>query len=321
MNQRRRVDARPSGSVHGVLILDKPSGPTSHDVVAKVRRAFSTRRVGHAGTLDPMATGVLVLLLGEATKLSSVLSTDQKSYRAHVTFGSSTDTLDAQGKTTKARELSEGWLERSALEAALETERARELQIPPLVSAIKVDGRRAYSLAREGKEARLEPRSVRVHDCTLIESSDTTVVVDLVVSKGYYVRSFARDLAASLGVPGHLAQLQRTASGPFQLSAAQTWPPTAESQLVSLEDAARLALPELTLTAEGSERLGQGKPIGEQHLENPPDPSLGPLFGGFYDGSLVALVERRSPSEWRTKRGIHSPTATRSGLAATASET
>src|SRR5690606_19593338 len=128
------------GSIHGVVVVDKPTGPTSHDLVAAARRHFGTRRVGHAGTLDPMATGVLVLLLGEATKLSSHLTRAVKTYEAVFAFGSSTTTLDAQGTVTRRRALTAGWLSEETLPKALQAELERELQIPPAVSAIKVGG-------------------------------------------------------------------------------------------------------------------------------------------------------------------------------------
>src|SRR5690606_18705851 len=136
MSAQSRNQIRPSGSAHGVLVIDKPKGMTSHDVVSRVRRAFGTRRVGHAGTLDPMATGVLVLLLGEATKLSSVLTRAEKAYEARVQFGTSTSSGDADGSIVKTAPLESDWLSTPELESALEIERKRRLQIPPQVSAI-----------------------------------------------------------------------------------------------------------------------------------------------------------------------------------------
>ncbi|HSC88868.1 MAG TPA: tRNA pseudouridine(55) synthase TruB, partial [Polyangiaceae bacterium] len=137
---------RGGNAVHGVLVVDKPRGPTSHDVVGMLRRQFGTRRVGHAGTLDPMATGVLVALFGEATKLSAVLTRETKEYEAVVEFGKATDTLDAEGRPTRTKQLEPGWLDHAQLAEALERELFREVQIPPVVSAIRIGGERAHAL-------------------------------------------------------------------------------------------------------------------------------------------------------------------------------
>lgn len=314
MGQHARSEMRPSGAVHGVLVVDKPGGMTSHDVVGKARRAFGTRRIGHAGTLDPMATGVLVLLLGEATKLSSVLTTDRKSYVACVQFGVSTDSLDADGKVLKRMELGENWLSDSALTAALESERSRRLQIPPQVSAIKVDGKRAYARAREGETLDMVPRDVTVHALDILDRSGTSIELSLSVSKGYYVRALARDLGSAFGVPSHLTQLRRTQSGPFNLSGAHPLPLTGAESLLSLADAARLSLPLLSVTEEGFLRLGQGKTLRAEDTIAPL-PATGPLqIAAFFGDYLVALVEPSGPSEFRVKRGINDPAAVASRL-------
>jgi len=220
-----------SETVHGVLVVDKPGGMTSHDVVARARRLFGTRAVGHAGTLDPMATGVLVLLFGEACKLSAYLTGQDKTYSAGVRFGSATDSLDADGRVTEERTLPAGWLARETLDRALAVERARTLQVPPAVSAISEGGRRAYQRVRAGETVELAPRPVRVARLELLEWSDAGVDVELEVSKGYYVRAFARDLGATLGVPAHLGRLRRLTSGAFSLRciplAATRAPPSA----------------------------------------------------------------------------------------------
>src|SRR5690606_27846030 len=180
---------RMGETVHGVLVVDKPGGMTSHDVVARARRLFGTRAVGHAGTLDPMATGVLVLLFGEACKLSAYLTGQDKTYSAGVRFGSATDSLDADGRVTEERTLPAGWLARETLDRALAVERARTLQVPPAVSAISEGGRRAYQRVRAGETVELAPRPVRVARLELLEWSDAGVDVELEVSKGYYVRA------------------------------------------------------------------------------------------------------------------------------------
>jgi tRNA pseudouridine55 synthase len=257
----------------GVVAVDKPSGMTSHDVVARARRILGTRRIGHAGTLDPMATGVLVLLVGEATKLGPYLTAHEKRYEARVAFGRATDTLDAEGATVASAEVP-GWLlaeigaaapeGRPRLAAALEAEIARASQVPPAYSAIQVDGRRSYDRARAGEEVDLAPRPVAVRDLRLLRGGVPElpalpfVDLDVDVSKGYYVRALARDLGERLGVPAHLAALRRTASGPFTLARAVPLD-ALRSALQPLAAAAAEALPVGGLTAEGAVRVRQGK--------------------------------------------------------------
>jgi len=307
---------RPSGSVHGVLVLDKPLGPTSHDVVSRLRRVFGTRRVGHAGTLDPMATGVLVVLFGEATKLSSVLTVESKEYEAVVEFGKATDSLDAQGKVTRAQELASGWLERPALGRALEVELLRELQLPPLVSAIKIGGERAYALARAGNAPELSPRDVHVHGLELLEVGERSVRVRLAVSKGYYVRAFARDLGAGLGVPAHLSSLRRLRSGAFALGEAVAFPPSADAPLLSLAAAVRRSLPLVEVNAEGALRIAQGKLIRPEDIQSVAPRATwdaeseheAPLTAALQNGLVVALLAPSEiPNHFRVKRGIADP--------------
>lgn len=315
MNHRSRSQARRSGTSHGVLVLDKPRGPTSHDIVAQVRRVFGTRRVGHAGTLDPMATGVLVVLLGEGTKLSNVLASDRKSYEATVVFGSSTDTLDADGKVRKTAALVPGWLRPDALAQALDEERARTAQMPPQVSAIQVGGKRAYALARAGQKVELEPRRVQVERLDVLSMGHDRVQLRLDVSKGFYVRSLARDLGERLGVPAHLGALRRVASGTFTLEEALAWPlaatVTKESALVPVDQAAARCLPGLEVTEHGAERLRQGKPVDTEHLTIATRERLAHgrsegVWAAFHGGALVALVETRPrDTQFWVKRGIN----------------
>jgi len=310
MSVRTRAQSRPSGSTHGVLVVDKPPKLTSHDVVGAVRRVMGTRRVGHAGTLDPMATGVLVVLLGEATKLSSILTTDRKSYEARIEWGSTTDSLDADGTVTKSVELSPNWLADDALLRALETERTRRLQIPPQVSAIKVDGQRAYARARKGETTELAARDVTIHELVALNSGpdlQTHLDVRLTVSKGYYVRSLAKDLGDSLGVPAHLSRLRRVASGPFQIDGALPWPVAKEAPLLSLRDATRSALPSLQVTANGAERLAQGKRLLPQDIEAESTAPEASLQAAFHHSRLIALVEPSGDGEMKVKRGINDP--------------
>ena len=221
---------------HGLLIVDKPEGPTSHDIVHAARRVLRTRRVGHAGTLDPMATGVLVLLLGEATKLSDLATAADKTYRARVSFGRATASHDATGATTHESTVTLSQLGEAALQAALQAERERTLQVPPAVSAIKLQGRRAYALARAGEAPELPPRAVRMFELRELERDETTLSLELRVSKGYYVRALARDLGLALGVPAHLSQLRRISSGSFTLAEACSWPPPSPPPLLPLRE-------------------------------------------------------------------------------------
>lgn len=289
-------------SVHGVLVVDKPSGPTSHDVVARARRLYQTREVGHAGTLDPMASGVLVLLFGEACKLSQYLTGQAKRYRAEVRFGTSTDTLDAAGSVVEAASLPAGWLEPARLAAALDAERARLLQVPPAVSAIQVGGVRAHRAARRGEALALEPRPVRVAELRALAQADAAITLELEVSKGYYVRALARDLGAALGVPAHLSALRRLASGQLTLAHAVAWPLEAPAPLLSLVDAARSALPCATLTDEGVARARTGKALGPAHFttEVPDAPSAWLSAAA----ELVAMGHRDASGDYRVLRGF-----------------
>ena len=204
--------------VDGALIIDKPSGLTSHDVVAAVRRALSLARVGHAGTLDPLATGVLPLLLGRATRLARFISGADKTYEADISLTVETNTDDAMGSPmTRAhgRHLS-----RDEVEKGLEGLTGAILQVPPAYSAKKVAGRRAYALARESRPAALTPVPVTVHRLELVEWNEPVATLHVVCSAGCYVRSLARDLGRALGTGGHLSRLRRLASGGFHLEQA-----------------------------------------------------------------------------------------------------
>jgi tRNA pseudouridine55 synthase len=301
----------------GVLIVDKPVGPTSHDVVGKARRKLGTRRVGHAGTLDPMASGVLVLLVGEGTKLGPYLTAHEKRYRARVTFGLSTDTLDREGAETARTEIP-AWL-RAELEAvargeapgphlgqAFAGELARSAQIPPAYSAIKVDGRRSYDRARQGQEVELPEREVTLHGvtaCGADPAGDTPYLdVDLDVSKGYYVRSFARDLGARLDLPAHLGGLRRTASGPFTLERAVGLDAVRASDLVAVPTAAIEALPEGRLTDDGAIRAHHGKALSE--VDFVLLPPVGQASAWLDASGRLIAVGTRKASEFISHRGF-----------------
>lgn len=206
----------------GVIVVAKPVGPTSHDVVALVRRLADTRRIGHGGTLDPFASGVLPLFLGRATRLVEYHLGDVKRYRATICFGASSTTDDLAGELTP----SEGAApDEAGVAAALAASLGEQEQVPPVYSAIQVEGRRAYSLAREGNPPELAPRRVVLETLDLVTWDDTDparpiAVVDIVCSAGTYVRAIARDLGQRLGGAAYLGALERTASGPFRVDAA-----------------------------------------------------------------------------------------------------
>jgi tRNA pseudouridine55 synthase len=286
----------------GLLVVNKPRGPTSHDIVAQARRRFATRAVGHAGTLDPMATGVLVLLFGEALKLSGYLTRDEKTYVAVVRFGTATDTLDAEGRVTRSEPLVAGALAPERVEAALERERRRTHQVPPAVSSIKVGGERAHRLTRRGEPPLLTPRSIRVDRLTLVECDEDSVTLEVRASKGYYVRSLARDLGETLGAPTHLASLTRLRSGAFSSEEAVAWPLDELPVLVPVVEVARRSLPCAELTLPGAEKARLGQRLGAEHFAVAPGSEL--THAWIIDERLVALGERSSDG-YRVVRGFH----------------
>ncbi|MEU6001999.1 tRNA pseudouridine(55) synthase TruB [Streptomyces sp. NPDC047197] len=216
----------------GLVIVDKPSGFTSHDVVAKMRGIAKTRRVGHAGTLDPMATGVLVLGVERATKLLGHLALTEKEYLGTIRLGQNTVTDDAEGEiTSSAGPSGASGIKRDAIDAGIAKLSGDIMQVPSKVSAIKIDGKRSYARAREGEDFEIPARPVKISAFTVYDvrdavADDGTPVLDLVVSvvcsSGTYIRALARDLGADLGVGGHLTALRRTRVGPYKLDAART---------------------------------------------------------------------------------------------------
>jgi tRNA pseudouridine55 synthase len=292
--------------LHGVLVVDKPEGPTSHDVVQRIRKIFRTREVGHAGTLDPMATGVLVVAIGEATKLVPYLTASDKTYRAAIRLGVETDTLDAQGREIARTDVDPGSLDRERIERALAEERARRAQVPPAYSAIKQAGEAAHTRARRGEAPRLEPRDVSAKSIALLgtTAAPPTVSVELTVSKGYYVRSFARDLARALGTVGHLVQLRRTASGPFTIDEAcvlESSPEQLGDRVIALAAAATRVLGGFSLSDAQARDARQGKRLDAETMREHGDGLrawLGP------DGSLVAVGELAGDGRGRVLRGF-----------------
>lgn len=249
----------------GIVVVDKPPGMTSHDVVGRCRRIFSTRRVGHAGTLDPMATGVLVIGVERATKILGLLTATAKSYTATIRLGQSTSTDDAEGELV--RSVSARHLTGEAVESAMGGLRGDIEQVPSTVSAIKVDGKRAYRLAREGQTVELKARPVRIDRFEVrdIRYGDDVVDLDVEVdcSSGTYIRALARDLGDALGVGGHLTALRRTGVGRFGLDQAHQLDELAEHPRLSysLDEACLLIFPRRDLSAEEAEATGHGRPL------------------------------------------------------------
>ncbi len=199
----------------GVLVVNKPAGMTSHDVVNRVRRLAGIRRVGHTGTLDPMATGVLVLLLGPATRLSRFAAAGKKRYEGVIRLGQTTTTYDAEGTLVEERTVDVALPE---IREALTRFTGRITQIPPMYAAIKVGGQKLYELARKGQEIEREPRVVTIYTIDLLDWSPPDVTVAVTCSSGTYIRSLAHDLGQALGCGAHLHALRRTANGPFKLA-------------------------------------------------------------------------------------------------------
>ncbi|ANY23280.1 MULTISPECIES: tRNA pseudouridine(55) synthase TruB [Gordonia] len=263
----------------GLLVVDKPAGMTSHDVVSRCRKIFNTRRVGHAGTLDPMATGVLVVGIERATKLLGLLSLTTKSYTATIRLGASTTTDDREGEilsTADASGVSDTEIATAMVELTGDIQ-----QVPAKVSAIKVDGRRAHALVRTGADFDLAARPVTVSRFELLatrrdgEFVDLDVVVDC--SSGTYIRSLARDLGAALELGGHLTELRRTAVGPFTLDHARTLDDVREEPRVSLDidEAVKISFPRRDIDDDEAESISQGRwlePIGRKEIYVVVDP-------------------------------------------------
>lgn len=213
-----KVNVRKDNELKGIVVLDKPSGMTSHDVVARVRRIFKMKRVGHSGTLDPLATGVLVILLGKSTKLFEKFEAFDKAYKATMIFGQKTTTADIQGKIIQ--ELPYEHLTKNQIENSLKEFVGNIEQIPPMVSAVKINGKRLYELARKGIEVAREPRKIRIDKLELIDFDMPRVKFYLECSKGTYVRKLAEDIAEKLSTVACIAQIQRTKVGPFTIEQA-----------------------------------------------------------------------------------------------------
>ena len=274
----------------GIVVVDKPAGMTSHDVVARLRRFFGTRKVGHAGTLDPMATGVLVAGIKRGTKLLAHLVAEDKVYETTIRLGASTTTDDAEGTTVDTHDAS--GVTDEAIRAEVAKLTGTIMQVPSKVSAIKIDGRRAHELVRAGEEVDIPAREVTIHafDLGEIRRDGEFVDVDARVhcSSGTYIRSLGRDLGAALGVGGHLIALRRARVGAFSLTDARTLEQLENSAelSLSLDDALIRVWPVLNVTADEYDALAMGKWLKPRGLKGV-HAAVGP------DGRAVALVKEK----------------------------
>lgn len=279
---------RGASGLSGLLLVDKPFGMTSHDVVNRVRRATGERRVGHAGTLDPAASGLLVVLVGPATRLEPYLSSASKSYLATITFGSETDTDDAEGQSVRTSDVAAELFSAVVAQSVLDRFLGASSQMPPMYSAIKVGGRTAHKVAREGGEIELSARAIHVQRAALVsvDEASSSWEVEFDVSKGTYIRALARDIGRSVESAAHLSGLRRTSSGPLRISDAlslQTVELTGSSGLVTDlfgDPVAALGLPSLEL-ASGS--VTDGRPL------------RGMAPSGAADGTLYAITSPEGP--------------------------
>lgn len=292
----------------GLLVVDKPANMTSHDVVDRVRQLSRQRRVGHAGTLDPLATGVLVLGLGRATRLLEYLTGQDKRYLATVHLGITTDTYDAEGQITGRHD--GPWPSPEEVERALDHFRGEIEQRPPPFSALKQGGERLYEKARRGERVKVPPRRVTIHALKVLEYTPPLLRLDVTCSKGTYIRSLAHDLGQVLGTGAHLAELRRVASGPFTVEDAHTLEEleqaAREGRLADLllpPDAGLLDLPAISVTLEEARRLVHGQRVAGPPPSQPDRPARVLL-----DGRLIAIAEfDPERGQWQPRKVLVSP--------------
>ncbi|MBU3715865.1 MAG: tRNA pseudouridine(55) synthase TruB [Candidatus Nanopelagicaceae bacterium] len=269
---------------HGFLVIDKPAGMTSHDVVAQLRKRLGTKQVGHAGTLDPMATGVLVVGINNATKFLQYIVTGRKRYNAIIRLGISTVTDDREGEVIEVKDWRD--VTDSEIESSINKFRGTFMQVPSSVSAKKIAGERAYDLVREGKEVELAAKEVTIHDLKILaihRNSHLDIDIDVACSAGTYIRSIARDLGAALGVGGHLIELRRTEVAPFELFAAGE---IASAEVLPLASAIAKVLPIRNLGFDEVAELKFGRRIEKSNQE-------GTVVGIAPDGEVAAILENR----------------------------
>jgi tRNA pseudouridine55 synthase len=284
----------------GVLNLDKPAGLTSHDVVNRIRRLSGVRRVGHAGTLDPLATGVLLLCIGRATRLIEYLVDQGKVYETTVRLGQSTDTYDAEGEIVAERPVA---ADQAAIAAALDAFRGPIAQIPPMYSAIKRDGQPLYKLARQGITVAREPRAVTIYELQLLDWTAPDLKLRVACSSGTYIRSLAHDLGETLGCGGHLTTLRRTAVGPFTTADAVSVEGLTTAGLDAALQPAEVTvahLPALRVTAEAATDLEHGRQVARGTA----DPAA-PLVRIIDPDGLFLGVARPEGDAWQPHKILH----------------
>jgi len=270
----------------GIVVVDKPPGMTAHDVVARLRRLTGVRRVGHAGTLDPMATGVLVVGVGRATRLLGFLAASDKEYDATIHLGVSTTTDDAEGEVIERRETS--GVDNAALAESIRALTGTIEQVPAAVSAVKVGGVRAYKRVRDGEAVELAPRRVTVTAFDVVARRGDDVDVHVACSSGTYVRALARDVGAALGVGAHLTALRRTRAGSFDLDRASDLAGLEQAiDVVPLREVVAAAFPRWDASDDEARRIALGQRLAPAGLP------AGPVGAFAPDGSVVALVEER----------------------------
>jgi tRNA pseudouridine55 synthase len=292
--------------VFGLLNVHKPAGPTSHDIVAAVRAGTGERRIGHAGTLDPAASGVLLLALGQATRLAEYLTASEKTYRAEIRLGTSTDTYDAEGTVIAERSLP-GDLTESSVRALLERYTGEIAQTPPVFSAKKVGGKAAYARVRSGEQVTLSPRLVTIFENHLVRFALPDLVLDVRCSAGTYIRSLAHDLGEALGCGAVLTGLVRTASGDFRLADAVSWPDLQASfadlswsQYILPPDLAIADCPRVDLGEIDLDRVMRGNTI------KTPQVLAGLARAYSPDGRFVAILEGiPARNQWQPRKVFH----------------
>ena len=279
----------------GFLNVDKPLGLTSHDVVSRVRRVFGLKKVGHAGTLDPLATGVLIVCVGGVTRLSEYVMHQTKTYRAHITLGAQTTTYDAEGEQTPVADPSH--LTQHQVEAVLPRFTGDIQQVPPIYSAIKKGGKKLYEMARAGEDVQPEPRAVTIHALHIVQWGNPEFVLDITCGSGTYIRSLAHDIGQTLGVGGYLSGLVRTSSGAFRIDEAVDLETLQDSddphQYLVPPRKALSGFPAVNLTSAQVEEVSHGRTPGPTDA---PDETL--AFAYAPAGDFVAIL-RASRGNWR----------------------
>ena len=298
------VETNPSSArrdLDGILILDKPVGLTSNQALQRVKRMLRARKAGHCGSLDPLATGVLPLCLGQATKFSSYLLAADKAYLATCRLGQTTTTADAEGEVIDAREVE---VNRAQIEAVLPRFRGEIMQIPPMYSALKHQGKRLYQLARAGQEVEREPRAVTIHKLELCEYDGLKLKLEVCCSKGTYIRSLAQDIGEALGCGAHLTALRRRMANPFverdSITLEQLQHMAEKDQIDALllpVSAALNQFPELNLDARESERIRQGKVLSLN-----PEVTAGLYRLNLENGEFLGLGEAFPDGQLKAKR-------------------